>query len=76
MNQRVEEASAVSGVRMMEKTGVHGFAGLPAGPLPWHRSRGQEVFHSRGHWSQYETRECVCHNIVNSMNMSNHRGEL
>ena len=71
MNQRVEEASALSGVRMMEKTGMHGFAGRPAGPLPWHQSRGQEQ-----EGIGLNTRECVCHNVVNSMNMLNHRGEL
>ena len=70
MNQRVEEALAVSGVRMMEKTGVHGFAGRPAGPLPWHQSRGQEAFHSRRHWSQHERvrlpQRCQLHEHVES----------
>ena len=68
MNQRVEEASAVSGVRMMEKTGVHGFAGRPAG--------GIKVEDSTQEGIGLNTRECICHNVVNSMNMLNHRGEL
>ena len=71
MNQRVEEASAVSGVRMMEKTD------LPVVLLGHcHGIKVEDRRRSTQEGIGLNMRECVCHNVVNSMNLLNHRGEL